>query len=189
MVLKLQQPFVLKRSTTIGEAEALMNKRQRFQKPLRFLVSMAAVVASVGAFSSEQDSRCTAQVLQNARDTFNQAIQSNDLDAMAKLLDPDVVLVTGTDSDQFIGRDRQLKLWGSDAEDPNRLTYLRESTEVSLSPLHPIAMELGLWTGSSADGDEVGGEYSAKWRCENGHWLLEAEIFMTTRCSGELCGP
>lgn len=162
-------------------------------KALKVRIAMAlavSVVVSVfagAAVGSVAGSECTKDTLRGARETFNTGIQRNNLEAIARVLDRDVVLVTGTDSDQFIGRDRQIEIWASDADDPARLIYKRETTEVSLSPLYPIAMELGLWTGASPDGDEVGGEYSAKWRCENKRWLLEAEIFMTTRCTGKVC--
>lgn len=150
-------------------------------------VSAAASFFTLGAVGSVAAGECSTATLRDARETFNAGIRGNDLDAIAEVLDRDVVLVTGTDSDQFIGRDRQIEIWASDADDPARLIYRRETSEIRLSPLYPIAMELGLWTGASPTGDEVGGEYSAKWRCEDERWLLEAEIFMTTRCTGELC--
>lgn len=145
----------------------------------------AALIALSSASANAMP--CTAEEVRAARDSFNNAIQDDDLDAMAAIFDEDVVLITGTDSDVFIGRGRQIKLWRSDVGDPNRLAYLRETTEVRLSPLYPIARESGLWKGVAQSGDEVGGEYTAKWRCEGTRWLLEAEIFTTTRCSGALC--
>ena len=164
-----------------------MIKARRFRVTRILAVSVTTGFFTVGAVGSETLGECSTDALRDARETFNAGIRENDLEAIARVLDRDVVLVTGTDSDQFIGRDRQIEIWASDADDPARLIYKRETSEVSLSPLYPIAMELGLWTGASPDGDEVGGEYSAKWRCENKQWLLEAEIFMTTRCTGKVC--
>jgi hypothetical protein len=86
-----------------------------------------------------------------------------------------------------VGRKSQLALWRSDFEDADRFIYVRATSDVLLSPLHPIAMESGLWTGTATDGSEVGGDYSAKWRCVDDQWVLEAEIFMTTRCDGAAC--
>jgi ketosteroid isomerase-like protein len=137
--------------------------------------------------SSREQHPCTAEGVRKARERFNNAIENNDIDAIAAILDDDVVLVTGTGSDAYVGREPQLNLWRSDVMDPDSLRYLRETNEVQLSPLHPLALESGQWTGTAADHSEVGGEYSAKWRCANTGWLLEAETFMTTRCSGSLC--
>ncbi|WOJ94769.1 nuclear transport factor 2 family protein [Congregibacter variabilis] len=164
-----------------------MIKVLKVRSVMALAVSAAAGVFTVGAANSVTAAECTTESLRDARETFNTGIRENDLEAIALVLDRDVVLVTGTDSDQFIGRDRQIEIWASDADDPARLIYKRETSEVSLSPLYPIAMELGRWTGASPIGDEVGGEYSAKWRCTSDQWLLEAEIFMTTRCTGTLC--
>ena len=137
--------------------------------------------------SSKEQDPCTAEGVRDARKRFNDAIGNYDIDAIAAILDDDVVLVTGTGSDTYVGREPQLDLWRSDVTDAGSLRYLRETQEVQLSPLHPLALESGQWTGSAADGSEVGGEYSAKWRCANTGWSLEAETFMTTRCSGSLC--
>ncbi|MFK8042494.1 nuclear transport factor 2 family protein [Congregibacter sp.] len=153
-------------------------------RPIALLaVTLFSNAVSVGSVAEP----CTVQGVRDARVAFNVAIHDDDLDAMAELFDEDIVLVTGSGSDLFVGRTQQLDLWRSEVGDANRLSYLRESTRVEVSPLYPIALEAGVWTGKASSGDEVGGEYSAKWRCEDARWMLEAELFMTTRCSGALC--
>lgn len=130
---------------------------------------------------------CGAQEVRDARKAFNKGIAEHDLDAISALLDDDVMLITGTDSDVFVSKPSQMALWQSDSKNVKALLYVRETSEVQLSPLYPMAMESGLWTGKAPSGDELGGEYAAKWRCDGVRWMLEAEIFMTTRCSGALC--
>ncbi|WP_439106105.1 nuclear transport factor 2 family protein [Congregibacter sp.] len=148
--------------------------------------ALAIVLAGLSSANAlAQD--CSSAGVSKARTAFNHAIRDDDLDAMARIFDDNLVLVTGSDSDVYLGRDRQLEIWRSDVSDPNRLRYVRETTAVEMSPLYPIAMESGLWTGSAPGGDEVGGQFTAKWRCDDGQWRLEAEIFMTTRCSNSLC--
>jgi ketosteroid isomerase-like protein len=166
-----------------------MMREQDLGAQEKCLAAVLAMFIVSGARAESHAGDCSADGLRSARERFNQAIVGNDTQAMAGLFDPDVVLVTGTDSDRFIGRDSQLALWRSDIDDAERLIYRRETTRLSLSPLHPIAMEAGRWTGRARNGDELGGEYSAKWRCEEDRWMLEAEMFMTTRCSGGLCDP
>lgn len=130
---------------------------------------------------------CTSDAVRHARELFNQAIANDDFAAMESILAEDVVLVTGTDSGVFKGRAVQIELWRSDVGREDRLRYVRRLQTVSVSPMHPLALEAGEWTGTAADGSEVGGAYTAKWRCEAGGWALEAELFMTTRCAGRLC--
>lgn len=164
-----------------------MMREQGLTAQEKCLAALLAIFIVSGARAESHAGDCSADDLRSARERFNQAIVSNDSRAMAGLFDPDVLLVTGTDSSQFMGRDTQIALWQSDIGDQDRLTYRRETTQLSLSPLYPIAMETGRWTGRAQNGDELGGEYSAKWRCDANNWMLEAEIFMTTRCTGGLC--
>ncbi|WOJ96996.1 nuclear transport factor 2 family protein [Congregibacter brevis] len=155
----------------------------RLRPTVLLAVTLISASASVGSIAES----CTDQGVRDARTAFNVAIRDDDLDAMAGLFDEDIVLVTGTDSDLFVGRAQQLDLWRSEVGDADRLSYLREATHVEVSPLSAIALESGVWTGKATSGDEVGGEYSAKWRCQDARWMLEAELFMTTRCTGTMC--
>ena len=106
------------------------------------------------------------------------------------LLSNDVVLITGTDSDVFIGREEQLNLWISDFTNDSRLIYLRSPNCIKLSNLHPIAMEYARWRGArpASDKNFVGGDYVAKWRLIDDHWTIDAETYMTNECGGSLCG-
>ena len=124
-----------------------------------------------------------------ARAQFNRAIKDSDINAISAVLTEDVVLVTGTDSEIFIGRDAQLEIWNQDFEDEARLVYLRTPSCVSMSDNFPISMERGSWHGAKASDkvNYVGGEYSAKWREVNGHWMIEVETYLTTNCGGSLC--
>ena len=146
-----------------------------------------AIIALLVTCAGANAAACADDDLRDARERFNTAILHDDLDTIAAILAKDVALVTGTDSTLFVGRESQLALWRSDVGAADRFVYVRETSEVRLSPLHPIAMESGLWTGTASNGDEVGGDYSAKWRCIDREWLLEAELFMTTRCEGAAC--
>ena len=123
------------------------------------------------------------------RAVFNQAIAAKDLSAMAAALADNVLLVTGTDSDRFDGRDAQLQLWGDDFAAPDRAVYVRTPTCVRVSAIAPVALEVGHWRGERVRGAEnfAAGSYSAKWRRADGVWRLEAEIFATEECGGDFC--
>ena len=138
--------------------------------------------------AADSSSDCTEAGVRDARMAFNEAIQRDDLDAIAAILDEDVVLVTGTDSDLYVGNERQVRLWAADVGSTDRIIYVRRPSEISITDAYRMAMEMGEWTGTASAGAEIGGEYAAKWRCADAGWRLEAEVFMTTRCSGRLCG-
>lgn len=115
------------------------------------------------------------------RAAFNRALADADLDAIGPLLAPDVILVTGTDSAVRSGRRAQLMNWKQIFAAPDRTVYTRTPDAILVSPVEPIALEQGHWCGVRLSGgaDLASGRYSAKWRCMNGHWVIEAEIYLT----------
>lgn len=147
------------------------------------------------AISSGDTAECsageTATAIIGARTAFNRAILEGDMNAIASALSDEVVLITGTDSDIYQGREAQVALWQSELNDPARLMCERTPQCIRPSPLYPIASEAGSWR-CYANGDEennVTGEYSAKWRQTAGDWRVEAETFTTTGCIGTFCPP
>lgn len=134
------------------------------------------------------DNRAVAAI-HEARAAFNRAIAGKDAGAIRAVLVNDVFLVTGTDSSTIIGRDAQVAVWQEDFDADHRAIYVRTPTCVSLSPLAPIAIEIGTWRGvdTRSRNDEMAGVYTAKWRLTADGWQLEAEIFATQSCSGSYC--
>jgi len=130
-----------------------------------------------------------AQSVREVRASFNRAIAEKNIDTISRVLTDNVVLVTGTDSTQFLGREAQLTIWSEDFSKDDRLVYERKTDCVTPSPIYPIAIETGAWRGAPEGdaGDFVSGLYTAKWRLADGEWRLEAETFMTTGCGGALC--
>ncbi len=116
-----------------------------------------------------------------SRARFNQAIADADLDTIATLLAPDVVLVAGTDSAVIAGRKAQLATWKREFAAAGRAIYVRTPGSVTVSPAFPLAFEHGEWRGmAAADGTLVAiGTYTSKWRQFGSEWLIEAELFLT----------
>jgi ketosteroid isomerase-like protein len=145
-----------------------------------------------GPATAQEKRRCAeakaAAPIVERRQAFNAAIRDADLPAIEAVLAPDVVLVTGTDSDLFQGREAQLALWRSDFEKKagDRMVYVRKPGCVERSDLAPIALEHGHWRGEGPAGTFAAGRYTAKWR-RDGEWRIEAEVFMTTGCGGAAC--
>lgn len=156
-----------------------------FRKSRNVLAACALLLAAAPlAAQDAEDERVRAQ-----REAFNHAIAVRDIAGVTAVLSEDVVLVTGTDSDLFLGRDAQVKIWADDFAVEDSALYVRTTASVSLSPTFPLALETGTWRGVSRGdpGDWANGTYTAKWRLVDGIWLLEAEIFMTTGCGGTFC--
>jgi predicted amidohydrolase YtcJ len=128
------------------------------------------------------------QEIREQREMFNQAIEQGDRNTIESLLRQDVILVTGTDSEIYLGREAQSDLWQTDFENPDRAVYVRTSTCIRVSPILPIALEYGDWRGVRPSADVfAAGHYSAKWRKVDGVWLVESEIFATEECGGDFC--
>lgn len=146
--------------------------------------------------SANEKSVCTdtgdgkhVSAIRGQRDAFNAAIRTLDINAIEAVLAEDVLLITGTDSDVYTGREAQLDIWRADSESRGRAIYVRTPACVQASPTFPIAMEYGTWHGgeSHAASSFALGSYTAKWRLTDGTWLLEVETYMTERCGGSFC--
>ncbi len=154
-------------------------------------ICLAAGHAAADPLACTRTGNLDVVAIQHARDAFNRAIAAKDAGAIRAVLSQDVILVAGTDSSTIIGRDAQVAVWQGDFAADHREVYTRAPTCVSVSPLAPIALEIGTWRGVNTrpQHDEVAGVYSAKWRRTTDGWQLEAEIFSTESCSGSDCPP
>jgi len=127
--------------------------------------------------------------ISNQRQVFNRAIVERDIRAIETILHDENVLITGSDSDVYTGKEAQLAIWNSDFSQPDRAVYIRTPTCIRVSSTFPVALEYGTWRGEKSDdaGSFAAGTYAAKWRIVDGHWRLESEIFATEDCGGDFC--
>jgi ketosteroid isomerase-like protein len=128
--------------------------------------------------------------VRDARRRFNDAIVRRDTIAIANLLLPDYLIVTGR-SVQRRGRAAAMAMW-ADAVRDTAMRYVRTTRAVHLNDRWGLAEELGDWTGrvTAAEGAaRPSGVYAAKWqRGPRGDWRLQAEIFTTLACEGAPSG-
>jgi hypothetical protein len=127
--------------------------------------------------------------VQNQRKLFNKAILDKDIPAIESVLHDEVILITGTDSDVYTGKEAQLAIWSSDFSKEDRAVYVRTPTCIRVSSVYPVALEYGTWRGAKPDGagSFAAGSYAAKWRMVDELWRLESEIFATDDCGGDFC--
>lgn len=114
------------------------------------------------------------------RAAFNRALAERDLAAIGGLLSPGAILVTGTDSALLPDRKSQLAEWRQEFKAPAPILYTRTPDDIVVSSVEPVAMEQGHWQAADGSGQVVAsGSYAAKWREADGHWVIEAEIYVT----------
>lgn len=156
----------------------------------RYVIVLFSALVSTGASSSNDCADdASAQAVQAQRSAFNAAIADEDAATIASVLAEDVLLITGTDSDLYSGREVQVELWRSDFAPSERLVYVRTPECIQVSERFPIALERGRWRGEPESGGPgvVQGSYSAKWRHDGAAWRLEVEVYMTEECSPSIC--
>lgn len=115
------------------------------------------------------------------RAAFNHALSTGDLPAIATLLAPGAVLVTGSDSAVLSGRKAQLLAWKREFAVPSatRNHYVRTPGAIALSQIGRMALEHGDWTCTVGGSLTASGTYAAKWRRLAADWVIEAEVFVT----------
>jgi len=152
------------------------------------IAAFFALLSAAAGAADQCDEGLRAEAVEVQRQAFNQAMEAADLERISAVLAEDVVLITGTDSHLFSGRQAQLDLWRGDFASNDRLVYVRTSECIQVSERFPIAHERGRWRGERNEGaDFAAGLYSAKWRHDGEAWRLEAEVFMTEACSASIC--
>jgi len=123
------------------------------------------------------------------RAAFNRAIARADFAGIGAVLADDAQLVTGADSVILAGKAAELDLLREDLRGPKRRIYIRTPTRIVVSPVGPMALETGRWTGRQVLNRRnwAAGEYAAKWRRIGGVWKVESETYMSTACGGTFC--
>ena len=126
------------------------------------------------------------QLIREARARSNAAIRAHDPAAMARLWMDDVHVVRSTGS-QVAGRQpNQQRMAQQFATRPDTI-YVREPSAVDVYLPWAMASERGNWTARWTEPDgvvDMAGTYLAQWRRIDGVWLIQAEIYVPTRCAG-----
>lgn len=174
--------------TRIGRRKASAPSADRIASlPLLALAAMA--LAPAAAATPAQAAPEAEREIRAQRTAFNRAIAAADLNAIAEVLADNVQMITGSDSIHVAGKQAHLDRWAEGFKDPNRLVYVRTTTQVTVSPILPIALEYGHWRGTptAKPNDWIGGDYTAKWRRIDDIWRVEVETYVTTGCGGNGC--
>ena len=121
-----------------------------------------------------------------ARAQSNRSIAAHDVAGIARHWLPDVHIVTST-STQGTGKDLNGQRMADQFTRRPDTVYVRTPATVEVFTAWNVASERGEWTGQWAEPDgvvRVRGTYLAQWRKVNGTWLIQAEVFVPTACTG-----
>ena len=98
----------------------------------------------------------------------------------------DVHIVSST-SVQTAGRELNRQRMARQFANRPDTAYVRRPTAIDVYPSWAVASERGEWTGRWTEPDgalEIGGTYQAQWRKFDGQWLIQAELYVPTHCTG-----
>ena len=150
-----------------------------------FVASVAALDFQANPAQARQQSR-DEQLIREARARSNAAIAAHDPAAMARLWMDDVHVVRSTGA-QVAGRERnQQRMAQQFATRPDTI-YVRHASAIDVYLPWAMASERGDWTARWTESDgtvDMAGTYMAQWRRIDGVWLIQAELYVPTRCAG-----
>lgn len=147
-------------------------------KQMRFLIPLLAAT-TLAAQSPESSIRA-------ARAKSNAAIAAHDVDGTTAVMADTYVSVSSINA-RSIGRDAARESYAQIFATRPGVIFVRTPKSITVNASWAQAGESGTWTGgwTTADGPvRVGGTYFAKWNKAGGQWLLLAETFVQTSCSG-----
>jgi ketosteroid isomerase-like protein len=152
----------------------------------RRLVCGGLLATAIGASVVLHAQREDETAIRAARAASNAAIARHDVAGISAHWLPDVHIVTST-STQGTGRDVNGQRMRQQFERRPDTVYVRTPTTIEVMTTWSVASERGEWVGRWTEPDgivDVGGSYLAQWRNVDGRWLIQAELFVPTRCSG-----
>ena len=126
------------------------------------------------------------QLIREARALSNRAIRAHDATAMARLWMDDVHIVRSTGA-QVAGREPNQQRMAQQFSTRPDTIYIRKPSAIDVYLPWAIASERGDWTAQWTEPDgtvDTAGTYMAQWRRIDGTWLIQAELYVPTRCAG-----
>ena len=152
---------------------------------LAALLVALELVFAYGQTTSAQPS-ADEQLIREARARSNAAIAKHDPAAIARAWMEDVHVVSST-SAQAAGRQANQDRMAAQFRNRPDTIYVRRPIKIAVYGPWSVASERGEWAGGWTEPDgkfEIGGAYLAQWRKVDGLWLIQAELYVPTHCTG-----
>lgn len=119
------------------------------------------------------------ELIRNARQTYNEAISSRDVDGISKFWLDDYLVVSGSGSIEY-GKEANKISWRKMFLETPNIYFQRFPSEIIISKNSPdLAWESGDWKGFNTY--SKGGRYSAQWKKKDGKWKLQVELFVALK--------
>ena len=126
------------------------------------------------------------KMIRDSRAASNAAIAKHDTAGIAQFWMDDIHITTST-SAQAAGRAANAERMTQQFQRRPDTTYVRTPSTIDVFSDWAVASEQGEWVGRWTEPDgkvEIGGTYLAQWRKIGGRWLIQAELYVPTRCQG-----
>lgn len=149
---------------------------------MRYTAWMLVAAAGVALSAQSPDE----QLIRDSRAASNAAIAKHDTAGIARFWMDDIHITTST-SAHASGRAANLERMATQFQRRRNTIYRRTPSRVDVFSEWGVASERGEWVGRWTEPDgtvEIGGTYLAQWRKTDGGWLIQAELYVPTRCSG-----
>jgi ketosteroid isomerase-like protein len=145
------------------------------------LVGVVSGIDRPGAQGSDGE-----RLIREARSRSNAAIAAHDVAGIARVWMNDFHVVSSTSAQAAGSQANQQRMAAQFKNRPDTI-YVRTPQAIAVyAPWH-VASERGTWVGRWTEPDgklEIGGTYQAQWRKVDGQWLIQAELYVPTHCSG-----
>jgi hypothetical protein len=126
--------------------------------------------------------------IERVRNTSNVALAARDLVALSRCWAPDYMVITSVNL-RAVGRTVNVDRLAMELLAKPDLELFRQPHTIRVFEAWGMAHEEGQWRAawSAPDGAvAIAGTYSAKWqKYEDVGWLIEAELFVPSHCTGE----
>ena len=145
-----------------------------------------AIVVTIGLSAAQSQPSNDEQAIRQVRERSNTAIAKHDLDGITAAWLDDVHVVSST-SAQGAGKAANRERMAAQFKNRPDTIYVRKPVTIDVFEPWQVASERGEWIGTWTEPDgkvEIGGTYQAQWRKIGGRWLIQAELFVPTRCKG-----
>jgi ketosteroid isomerase-like protein len=149
------------------------------------LITVWVLVVASGAGALAQ-STADEKLIRDARAASNAAIAKHDTPGVARHWMDDIHITTSS-SVHDTGRAAHQQRMAQQFQRRPDTIYVRTPSTVEVFTEWSVASERGEWVGrwSEPDGKmEIAGTYLAQWRKVDGRWLIQAELYVPTRCKG-----
>jgi ketosteroid isomerase-like protein len=160
--------------------------RAQYSAALFSLLIACSACATRRAPTQDTVPSTAASEIAAARARSNAAIAAHDTAAIAREWMPDVHVVTSTGL-QSAGAVANAKSMAEQFVRRPDTKWVREPIRITVFDRWEVASEEGRWTGTWTDPDgpvRITGTYLAQWRLTDGHWRIQAEVFVPLACEG-----